>query len=524
MLLEVDTINFVSRNRVVPKMIQNKISPSFSQSYCGCDRFHPRRCDASWSFTASSENLARANGEGGHVPSAVQKQSRYLASFTTEMASFKSADNFFLRPFLTREEYAYWNSRFCCVSSSCSFVYATNPKDSATVTSDEHTTSCVRNATELPCCDGRRPSGFPAVHGNGLNKNGCSDTRNGPMPCFPEFISSSTSHGIMNARKSQCPYSTNTSIKGIASQDKEFNGNPPSLEHLVPRTSQKANHLNRPYCCDTREMYGVHQESTPTKLREEMYGEYLCGDKSFDGKLPLVPSSSHEGVNPKTGPAISCDSSSAYGVHSELGSADRCQIKRKTASPSEHDHYSQGKCKKHCIGHDVNGFHVFQAPSEIKDANETWKPYQSHPPISSCCSKDARDTIDESRDTRKSRFQDCVEKEINTITSETRCKPGSNTLTETEPIIIDLTHDNSSFALKSRVPQVRDQVPNGRNKPLERKDIHEVIKTVKPVQRKLMTNKTASDSDGCAFDHDSLPRLIGVLPSAMATMMSSLGK
>lgn len=447
------------------------------------------------------------------------------------MASCKSADNFFLRPFLTREEYAYWNSHFCRVSSSCSFAYATNPKDSAIATSDEHVTSCVSNATGLPCCDGRPPSGVPAVNGNGFSENCCSDTRKGPMPCFPEFIPSTTNQEIINAKRSQCSYSTNTSIKGSANQDNEFVGNPPSLEHLVPRTSQTGDRLNRPDCCDTREWYGVHQESTPAKLREKMYGEYLCGDKSFGGKPPLVPSSSHEGVDPKTGSAVSCDSSSSFGVHSEMGSAACCQIKRKTTSPSEHDLYSQGKCKKHCISDDVNGFHVFQAPNEIKDENETWKPYQGKPPpISSYCSKDTRYTINESRDIRKSRekttppVQDCAEKEMSAITSGTGFKPGSNTLTETESVIIDLTHDNSNSALTSRVLQVGDQTPNGRNKPLERKDINEVIKTAKGVQRKLMTHERASVSDGCAFDHDSLPRLIGVLPSAMATMMSNLGK
>ena len=447
------------------------------------------------------------------------------------MTSCSQANNFFLRPFLTRDEYAYWNSHFCSVSSSCSFVCDTNPKDTTSATSDERMTSCVRNATGLPYCDGRRPSGVPVDHRNVFSDNCCNNVRKS-MPCFQEFIPSTTNHEIMNASKRQCPCCTNTNIKESANQDTVFVGNSPSLQHLVPRTSQTENRLNRPtYCCHTRQGYDVYQESTPAKLREKMYGQFLFGDKSYGENLPRVSSSGHEGCNPKAGSAAPYDSTSAYGVHSELRSADCGTIKRKAVSPSEHERYSQGKCKKHCIGDDVNGSQFFQAPNANKNSNETWKHYQSEaPPISSCCIKNARRTINESRDIRKScemttsPVQDCSEKKITPTTSGSGCKPGSQTLTETEPVLVDLTHDNSDVALKSHVSQVDDQILNGRNKPLERKDIDEVIKSAKPVQRKLMTNERTTGSDGCAFDHDYLPRLIGVLPSAMATMMSSLAK
>lgn len=482
------------------------------------------------------------------------------ASSTMEMTSYNSTDNFFLRPFLTREEYAYWNSHFRRVSSSYSY-----PKDNTTVTCDESWTSCVSNATGVPCCDGRRPPGGPAVHGNGFSENCCSNSRKDEMPCFPEFIPSTTSHKIMNARKCQCPYCTNKRIKEKVNQNDEFvenpsfhdhfvpgsnckmcqcpsctnkginemanqynevDKNPTSIQHFVPRTRQTGDHLNRSnYCCDTREGRGAHQESTPANLREKMYGKHLCGDITFGENPSLVLTSGHEGVNPNNGSGVPFDSISAHSMHSGLGSRECCSVKRKSTSPLENDRYAQRKCKKRFIGHDVNGIHDLKAPREIKDAYKNLKLYQSQPsPISSCCIKDTRYQISESHDIRKSRelttppLQDCTEKKTSAITSGTGC------LTETETIIIDLSHESSDTALKKCDPQVDDQTPNGRNKPLERKDIGEVLKTTKPVQRKLMTSDKTSVSNGCAFDHDSLPKLIGVLPSAMATMMSNLAK
>lgn len=455
-----------------------------------------------------------------------------MASSSTEMTHCNTSDAFFLRPFLTREEFAYWNSHFYRVPSSRSVTHASNPKDTTTVTSDQHMTSCVRNATGIPCCDGRHTSGVAAVHGC------CSNARSGEMPCFPEIIASSiaTSRETMNAKvPGKCFYSTTTSIKENASLDKGYPGNPSSLEHLVPSTSQAGqtgNHLDiSTNCCDTREGYLVQQEAEPTKLK----GRYLYGDESFGKRPPPVPSSGHQEVNSKTGSAVLSDSVSAYGVHSELGSTYSFPAKRKSISPSsEHDNFPQRKGKRQCVGDDVNGIQQNQPPSEIVHRNETWKAYQSKPPqISGCCSKDARCKIKESRDMRRSReitvppVQDCLEQNINATTSGAStsgagCKPGSNTFKETQPITIDLTENNSDAALKSRVPQVGDQIPNGRNNSLERKNIDEVIKSTKPVQRKLMTNDRTG---GCAFDHDSMPRLIGVLsPSAIATVMSSLGK
>lgn len=429
-----------------------------------------------------------------------------MALSSSEVTNYNTPDDFFLRPFLTREEFAYWNSHFCRVPSSRSFVRASNPQDTTTMTSGHHMTSCVTNVTDTPCCDERHQTGVPAVHD--LSTNCWSNTRCGEMPCFPENIPSS-------------------------SVEKGFAGNPVCLEHLVPCTShayQDGNHLDlSTNCCETTESYFVQQEVEPTKLK----GRYFVyGDESFGKKPPPFTSSGYQEVHPRTGSAVLSDSMSAYGVHSEFRSTNSFPAKRKSIGTSKYEKFPQEKRKRPCVSDEVNGIQQDQAPIKIEHKNETWNAHQNkRPRISGYRCKDARCKINESSNVRKSReitmppVQDCVEQSIDiTISGDSTsgCKPGSKTFKETQPTTTDLTGNNSDAAFKSRVLQAGDQIPNGRNKSPERKNIDEVIKTTKPVQRKLMTN---DKTGGCAFDHDSFPKLVGVLsPFAVATVMSSLAK
>ncbi|KAJ7384267.1 hypothetical protein OS493_022901 [Desmophyllum pertusum] len=388
---------------------------------------------------------------------------------------------------------------------------------------------CVRNSTGIP---GILPlSGVPVVPSPAFSENCCSNARNGPMASFPEMLPSiaTTSHEqeTMTASVPGCSYPANTNFKESTGQyifrDEGIVGDPSSLERFVPPTSQVENRLDRSSCCD---ITGDDQ----AKLRKNILKGHLCEYQSF-GEKPssrsLTSSSSHEGVNHSTGSADICDSTGKDVVHPDLSSTDLCPVKRKPRSTSEHVGYLQGKFKRQCVGDYINGIHDAEAANETSDVN---------PPISNSCDNDASFNINESRDTRRSREitkppnQDSMEKITSgtitsgNITSGTVREPGSTALTEAQPIIIDLTDDNNNAEVKQRVLEVGDQAPNGRDKPPERKDIDDVIKTVKPVQRRLLNNGRASVSDGCALDHDSMPRLIGVLPSAMATAISSLRK
>lgn len=461
--------------------------------------------------------------------------SHVVASSSSEMTNYNTPDAFFLRPFLTRDEFEFWNSHFCRVPSSGSFMRTSNPKDTSAVTSCQHMTSYVTNAIESQCFDDRHKIGSPAVLG--LSLNYCSNTRSGEMLCFPGHIPSSiaTNCDTVNAKVcGKCPCSTNTSAKeNGASLEKANPGNPCCLEHSVPCTSQTGqtgNHLDiSTDCCDSTESYFVQQEAEPKQ--KEMY--LVCADGSFGKKPYAFSSSGHRKVYPRTGSAALADST-AYGIQSVLGSTNCFPAKRKSISTSKQDKFPQGKKKRLCTRDEVNGSQQDQVSSKIVDSNETWNSQQSKRLlISGSHCKDARCKINDSRGMRKSNeitmepVTDVLEENVNTVISGDstygrECKPGSKTFKETQPTTIDLTENISDVALKSRVWQVDDQIPNGRNKPLERKSIHEVIKTTKPVQRKLMTNDRTG---GCAFDHDSLPRLIGVLsPLAIATVMSSVEK
>ena len=452
--------------------------------------------------------------------------SHVVASSSSEMTNCNTSDAFFLRPFLTREEFEFWNSHFCRVPSSRPFVHASNPKDTSVVTSGQHMTSCVTNAIGTQCFDDRHKVGAPTVHG--LSSNFCSNTRSGEMPCFPEHIPSSiaTNCDTVNAKVcGKCPYSTNTSAKeNGASLEKANPGNPRCLEHSVPcssQTGQTGNHLDiSTDCCDSTEGYFVQQEAEPKQ--KEMY--LVCGDESFGKKASPFSSSGHREVYPRTGSAVLADST-AYGIQSVLGSTNSFPAKRKSISTSKHDKFPQGKKKRLGTRDEVNGSQQDQVcmSSKIVDSNETWNSQQSKRSlISGCHCKDARCKINDSRGMSKSCEITTAPVISGDSTYGSECKPGSKSFKETQPTTIDLTENISAVALKSHVWQVDDQIPNGRNKPLERKSIDEVIKTTKPVQRKLMTNDRTG---GCAFDHDSLPRLIGVLsPIAIATVMSSVEK
>ena len=404
------------------------------------------------------------------------------------------------------------------------------------MTSGNHMTSCVTNATGIQTfCDKRHQTGVPAVHG--LNPNNCSNKRSSEMPCFPENkqLSIATRRETVDTKvPGHCPYSTNTGVKENASLEKGYPGNPFCLKHLVPCTSQtdqNGNHLDlSTNCCDTTEGYIAQQEVEPTKLK----GRYFVhGDESFGKKPPPFIFSGHQEVYPSTGSAVLSDSMSVNGLHSELGSTKSFPAKRKSIDTSKHENFPQGKQKRPCVSDDVIRIQQDQAPIKIVSKNETWNAHRSkRPQISGCRCKDARSCrINESRDVRKSReitmppVQDCVEQSIDSTMSGDitfGCKPGSKTFKEAHPTAIDLTGNNSDATFKSRVPQIGDQIPNSWNKSLERKNLDEVIKTTKPVQRKLMTN---DKTGGCAFDHDSFPKLVGVLsPFAIATVMSSLEK
>lgn len=109
------------------------------------------------------------------------------------------------------------------------------------------------------------------------------------------------------------------------------------------------------------------------------------------------------------------------------------------------------------------------------------------------------------------------------ITSARNSKPGSNdTKSTNQPMIIDLTNETDNKGTNTVTSRAGDQDSDDAKSTERRKDIDEIISTVKPIQRDLLESDKASLKSGVAFDHDLMPRLIGVLPSAAANVISSL--
>ena len=280
----------------------------------------------------------------------------------------------------------------------------------------------------------------------------------------------------------------------------------------------KCNHLNSsPRCCS----YGVNQESEAAELRRKISEQYLCGDQSYEDN-PSALTTSKRDENSKTGCADRCDPNGVHTLHSELGSPG----KRKSTSLSEQGNYRQGQCKRPRVGDDA--IHQKQQPSnKTIDLNDTLESFLKGPlPVGSSYGKEASLKINEARGIHGmarlpgvagTRVQDDhhAGKKFSSINFDRNHEPGSKSFTRDHPLI-DPTDSRDDVALKSRVLHVEEMAPN------KRKDVDQVIKTAKPVQRKLVRNNKSSLCGSYALDYDSLPKLISVLSPPMAKVASTL--
>ena len=484
-------------------------------------------------------------------------------SFTGEATSYTAtSDDFFcknrdgLRPFLTREENAFMKSHFHFISSSTEYASALNPNENTTMTYEHRTPSiCYRNTTSLPYRGETRPSGIPVDRGCGFDEYCSCSARYGLIPSSNEELSLMTNrnHEITNPnlRVPGCQHSTKTIFKENTSQytevDKEFIGSDCFLEGFVPPSRQTENNLVIMEGCGR-----FHQSQEQVSEIPRMTLHEQCHSLCLPEKSPFVISTCDREVEShRTGSVVPCDSTSAFGTQGkqELGCADPSSVKRKSTTVTEHYPYPQRQRKRHCVGDDTNEIMKHQVPNKITHVNDARKTHPCEPlPMGSWRRKDTNLKINESCEISRSleiteshdqasaitsgnKTSGAITSDTITSatiitsaanTSATECKPGSKTRkSENLSIMIDLTNETNKKVIKSDVGQISHQDPNGR-KPSERKDINEVIKTVKPIQRELLESGKTSLKSGVAFDHHSMPRLIGVLPSATATVISSL--
>ena len=457
---------------------------------------------------------------------------------TVNVTRYNAPDAFFLRPHLTREEYAYWNNHLSRLSPSCacSCARASNPKDNTIVTYYHTEPSvCVQNVTVLPHKTPAFRNG-PVVRGKSASEGFHRNTGFAPKRPVHEKVVSIASCGGMKADALVYHSSKNTSsnmgnIGECISKDKGFIGTPSSRERSIAilRQTGRSSPKRSPNRRDSTNGHGVHQVLSP-ESRRRISERYLCGDKSFE-EIPSAPASTTRHENVKTG---LCDSTRTFGARS--GSVDSRPVKRKSTSVSEHE---EGNCKRQCLGDDELRMNEAEAPNETIDLNDTLKSFLDGPHSrDNCPGNNESFNIDGSRGMQRSRRVNwsrgmagacvqgrCAAEDIN---SDDRCEiigvneadyeSVSKTITINQPKTA-LTDGLADVAVKSRSG---DKALNYGNKPSERKVSGDVINTAKPVQRKLLKNTKSSLCGSYALDYESLPKLISVLSSSMAKVVSSL--
>lgn len=384
---------------------------------------------------------------------------------------------------------------------------------------------CARNATGLPC---RRPpfGDRPVVRAKRTSDGFRSKTGFVTKPSVPEKVASTASCGRIEANALGCYYSMNTrsNMKRPSEcvlKDKGVVVSPsPDKRSILPPRQTGSSCLKRlSNCGDSTKGSGVHQ-TLPPELRRRISERYLCGDKSFEENPTALSSPTrHEDV--KNGSADLCDPSNTLITSSELVAADACLVKRKSTSGSENVRYPQENCKRQCVRDDMEGINEVQAPNETIDLNDTLSSFLNGPNESRGMRR--------SRGIAKRRVQGRpAGKGISSITSDDRCEtnsakkanyePGVETHNITQPKIVR-TYSLAEVAVKSREG---NQTFNDGNKPSEKKNIGDVINAEKPVQRGLLKNTKSSLCGSYALDYESLPKLIGVLCSPMAKVVSNL--
>ena len=479
----------------------------------------------------------------------------FFPSSIVKTTSCNMPDEFFLRPFLTREEFSFWNSHFGGLSSSCSSsasscrwscACAFNTKDNTTVTYQHMKPACARNATGQPCTKSLHGDrSVPRTKSDGF----CSDTGLVTKRSVPERVASTTSCATMEANALSCYYSMSTRFNMkrpsgcTLNNDKGVVHSPsPDGRSILPqhqtgssRPKRFSNSGNSTKGC------GVHQALTP-EFRRRLSERYLCGDKSFE-ENPATRSVTTHHEDLKTGPADPCNPSNTSFTSSELVTADACPVKkRKPTSGSENVCYPKENGKRPLVRDDVEETNKAQEPNETIDLNDTLTSFLNGlGPRSICRGKNASDKISESHGKRRSRrmkrsrgvskrrIQDRpAGKSNSSISSDGRCEinsakkanceHGVETHCITQPKIVR-TFSLADVEVKSSDGK---QDLNDGNKPPERNDIGDVINSEKPVHRGLLKKTKSSLCGSYALDYESLPKLISVLSAPMAKVVSNL--
>ena len=412
-----------------------------------------------------------------------------MPSPSSAMRVKSASEGFFLRPYLTREEYLYWSSHLSHMPTSCACPTCAIPRETTATVMYQHCKPrppvSVRNTTGIPS-HGRPKPGFTTVRNNGFGGCFCGQVGCGPATFVPETLPSAVAKGKMTSNSPVC-HSRNLVSKRSASgyrfKNIEFVKTPSSSAWIVPPDRQMGNDkTNRSLKNNSTAGYGAYPKSTSESLRR-ISELYLCGDKSFDEMPPAHLSSTIcEEKSKKSRSPVLCDSTNAGDQHSKIESTASLPVKRKSTTEPELNNSPQSKHQRQTTDH---GIHKAQTQIDTIDLNDNWKRY------------------------------------LGGALPMSGFKSGSKTIGEAQPMGKGKADGITYTTATTRVLQVGERTPNHASKSLERVD--ELFKAAKPIPRKLRKDGgTSSASDGYALDYDSLPKVVDVLPSKLATAISSI--
>lgn len=472
-----------------------------------------------------------------------------LSTFTVNVASCDASDAFFLRPYLTREEYSYWNSHLSHFSSSCacSCACAPNPKDNTIVTYQYTEPPVgVRNATDSPYIKSLLVDGCPVVRGKSTIGSICRKIRPAPKPSVPEKVVSTKNCRIIEANDPVCSHLTNTSCNKRStsiSKDKGFFETTSLKKKSAPIHSQTESSSSKK-SLNSRDSTKKNHQELSAESRRRISEKYLCGDRSFE-ENPSARVTPTRYDNVQSGSADQCYSTgTVFGARSDLGSADSRPGKRKSTSETEHERYRNGDSKRQCLGDDGHGNNEREAPNETIDLNDTLEIFLSGPLARDNCHDEGESfNNDESRETLRSKEANksggmaktfappsSAREDVSPQYSDGGCEVNDNV----QKVIYEPNSKMPLIAQPKKVPSdaLADVAVESRyggqaltdgKSPSERKDIGDIFNAEKPIQRKLLKSTKSSRLCGSyALDYESLPKLISVLSTPMAKAVSSL--
>lgn len=459
------------------------------------------------------------------------------------------------------------NSQFCCVSSSTENGIALKPNHSTAVTYHH----LGRDCGIADSCYGSTRRGLMSSRNEQLPlTTNCNHEITNLCMKVCQHSTKTTFNKVTNQHKETGKSCTakDGSIEGCASPVRQTDGIltisqacPDVMEGSVFHSSQEQKPsipgvINQEHCPSSC----PSQKPTPSLIS-------TCNEEEKRHRICSVNLcySSADGIQGKPG--------------NGMGRADFLSFKRNATTAADRDNYPEQQRKRHCSGDDVLGIIDDQVSSEVSNPKDACKTplSQPHPDkrlygkdtslkvkrfgelsrlpemtpspsqvkaITSQTLTSANNTfgtftssvhVNQSYEIKKSleigNSPNRISANITSsgaLTSDiaitsTNSKARSNKITPTnQPIIIDLTDETENKRTNSEVCRSGDQDPNDARLFERRKDIHEIINTAKPIQRDLLESDKAPLKSGVAFDHDSMPRLIGVLPSATANVLSSL--